>query len=61
MTFGVNQKETGVPADPKDDMLKDNDEGELESEDLPVDGGEVPLVVSEPAVEAGLLQYFNIQ
>jgi hypothetical protein len=53
--FTVNSKETGVPADPKDDMLEDNDEGELESEDLPVDGGEVPLVVSEPAVEAGLL------
>ncbi len=55
MTFAVNIKETGVPADPEDDMLEDNNEGELESKDLPVDGGEVPLVVSEPAVEAGLL------
>jgi hypothetical protein len=55
MTFDIHSKETGIPADPKDDMLEDNNEGELESEDLPVDGGEVPLVVSEPAVEAGLL------
>ena len=31
-------------------MLKDDDEGELESEDLPVDGGEGSAVVTEASV-----------
>ena len=31
-------------------MLEDDDEGELESEDLPVDGGEGSAVVTEASV-----------
>ena len=31
-------------------MLEDDDEGELESEDLPVDGGEGAAVVTEASV-----------
>jgi len=38
-------------------MFKDDDEGKLEGEDFPVDRGEVAFVISEPTVEARLLQY----
>jgi hypothetical protein len=45
-----------LPAYAEDDMLKYDDKGKLESEDLPVDRGEVALVVPEAAVETRLLQ-----
>jgi hypothetical protein len=45
-----------LPAHAEDDMLKYDDKGKLESEDLPVDRSEVALVVPEAAVETRLLQ-----
>ena len=37
-------------ADAKDDVLEDDDEGKLESKDLPVDRGERDGVVSKTAI-----------
>ena len=37
-------------ADAKDDVLKDDDKGKLESKDLPVDRGERAGVVSKTAI-----------
>ena len=37
-------------ADAKDDVLKDDDKGKLESKDLPVDRGERASVVSKTAI-----------
>ena len=37
-------------ADAKDDVLKDDDKGEFEGEDLPVDRGERASVVSKTAI-----------
>ena len=44
-------------ADAKDDVLKDDDKGELEGEDLPVDGGEGARVVPEPPVVTLRLEF----
>ena len=52
----VPLKQMISPAHPEDDVLEDDDEGKLERQDLPVDGGEVALVVPEATVEARLLQ-----
>ena len=38
-------------------MLEDDDEGELEGEDLPMNRGEVTGIVAEPAVVTFLLKY----
>ena len=42
---------------PEHQVLKDDDKGELEGEDLPVDGGEGARVVPEPPVVTLRLEF----
>ena len=43
-------------ADSEDEMFKDDDESKLECEDVPVDRGEVALLVSKSFVETVRLE-----
>ena len=57
----VRHQDVDELADPEHDVFKDDDEGELEGEDLPVDRGQGAAVIPEPAVVALLLNNNFIQ
>ena len=46
----VGNDDVNEAADAKDDVLKDDDEGKLQGEDLPVDRSECSRVVPEPSI-----------
>ena len=52
----VRHQDVNELADPEHDVLKDDDKGELEGEDLPVDWGQGAAVIPEPTVVALLLK-----
>ena len=47
-------------ADAKDNVLKDDDKGKLESKDLPVDRGECARIVPEPPIVAFRLEMWKL-
>jgi len=49
-TFSISFYQIDEFANAKDQMLEDDDEGELQREDLPVRGGVVALAVAEAAI-----------
>ena len=55
----VRNDDVNQATDAKDDVLKDDDEGKLQGEDLPVDWGECSRVVPEPPVVAFRLKLWE--
>ena len=53
-------KEINEFPDTKNEVTEDDDEGELQGEDVPVDGGQLALIVPEARVVAGWLGKRNM-
>ena len=56
--WNVRHKEINQFSNSEDEVREDDDEGKLESEDVPVDRGQVALIVPEPVVVTVRLQIF---
>lgn len=56
--WNVRHKEINQFSNSEDEVREDDDEGKLESEDVPVDRGQVALIVPEPVVVTVRLRIF---
>ena len=56
--WNVRHKEINQFSDSEDKVREDDDEGKLEGEDVPVDRGQVALIVPEPVVVTVRLRIF---
>ena len=54
--WDIRDEEINKFPDSKHEVTEDDDEGELEGEDVPVDWGQPPLIVPEARVVAGGLE-----
>ena len=52
----IRDKEIDEFCDSKHEVTEDDDEGELEGEDVPVDGRQGPILLPEPRVVTGGLE-----
>ena len=57
--WDVRNDDVNETTDAKDNVLKDDDEGKLESKDLPMDRGECSRIVPEPPIVAFRLKMWK--